>query len=112
MRVSLQALPLNCPVDDAIAHIMGGFGKLDVQQDIRDGLPALAALATRLVTLSNCARAVAQQLLARADLSSYFERLLSTEDAGVWKPEPGAYAYAATQRTTAPADKMLVAVHP
>ena len=72
----------------------------------------LAALATRLVTLSNCARAVAQQLLARADLSSYFERLLSTEDAGVWKPEPGAYAYAATQRTTAPADKMLVAVHP
>ena len=112
LRVSLQALPLNCPVDDAIAHIMGGFGKLDVHQDIRGGLPALAALATRLVTLSNGARAVAQQLLARADLSSYFERLLSTEDAGVWKPAPGAYAYAATQCTTAPADMMLVTVHP
>ncbi|MGV8965826.1 MAG: haloacid dehalogenase type II [Cellulomonas sp.] len=112
LRASLQGRPLNRTVDDAITHIMGGFAELDVHPDIRDGLPALSALGTRLVTLSNGARVVAEQLFARAGVSDQFERLLSVEDAGVWKPAPGAYAYAAAQCGTAPAEMMLVAVHP
>ena len=112
LRASLPAWPLNRPVEEAIAHIMGGFGELDVHVDVREGLPALSALGTRLVTLSNGARVVAEQLFARAGVSSHFERLLSVEDAGVWKPAPAAYAYAAAQCDVAPGDMMLVAVHP
>ena len=38
--------------------------------------------------------------------------MLSVEDAGVWKPAPGAYAYAADRCGVDVADLMLVAVHP
>ena len=41
-----------------------------------------------------------------------FERLLTVEDAGVWKPAPGAYAHALAECGVEAADAMLVAVHP
>ena len=92
LRTSLEGLDLNRALDDAIGHIMAGFGELSVHDDVMDGLPALVAIGARLVTLSNGARIGADQLLARAGLGRLFELLLSVEDAGVWKPAPGAYA--------------------
>ena len=112
LRASLHGLPLGRTVDEAIEHIMGGFDELTVHRDVRDGIPALAALDTRLVTLSNGAATVAQRLFERAGIGEHFERLLSVEDAGVWKPAPGSYAYAARQCGVEPIDMMLVAVHP
>jgi 2-haloacid dehalogenase len=38
--------------------------------------------------------------------------LLSVEQAGVWKPAPGAYGYALATCGVDAADTMLVAVHP
>ena len=55
---------------------------------------------------------VAAGLLERAGVAELFERLLSVEDAGVWKPAAGAYRYAAQQLDTHPTQMMLVAVHP
>jgi len=112
LRASLDALPLNRTVDEAIEHIMSGFDELPVHDDVRYGIPALAVLDTRLVTFSNGAAIVALRLLERARLGEHFERLLSVEDAGVWKPEPGAYAYAVQKCNVEPIDTMLVAVHP
>jgi 2-haloacid dehalogenase len=112
LRSSLAGLPLNRTVDEAIAHIMGGFDELDVHSDVAPGLPALGALGSRLVTLSNGEVSVAEQLVARAGVSGYFERQLSTEDAGFWKPAPAAYAYAAGRCRARPSTMMLVAVHP
>jgi len=112
LRASLGSLPLNRTVDEAIEHIMGGFDELTVHPDVLDGIPALAALTTRLVTLSNGAATVAQRLFERTGIGEHFERLLSVEDAGIWKPAPGAYAYAAQQCSVEPIDMMLVAVHP
>ena len=83
-----------------------------MHEDVRYGIPALAVLDTRLVTFSNGAAIVAVRLLERARLGEHFERLLSVEDAGVWKPAPGAYAYAAQKCGVEPLDAMLVAVHP
>jgi 2-haloacid dehalogenase len=112
LRSSLAGLPLNRPVDDAIARIMGGFNELDVYSDVPAGLAALGSLGPRLVTLSNGEVSVAERLFARAGMSGHFERQLSTEDAGFWKPAPAAYAYAAGRCRTRPAAMMLVAVHP
>ena len=112
LRASIGSLPLNRTIDQAIEHIMGGFDELTVHPDVLDGIPALAALPARLVTLSNGAANVAQRLFERAGLGEHFERLLSVEDAGIWKPAPGAYAYAAQQCGVEPIDLMLVAVHP
>ena len=112
LRATLDGLPLNRTTDEAIEHIMGGFDELTVHDDVQDGIPALAALDTRLVTLSNGAVSVAQRLFQRAGIGQHFERLLSVEDAGIWKPALGAYVYAAQQCGVEPVDMMLVAVHP
>lgn len=112
LRATLDGPPLNRNTDEAIEHIMGGFDELTVHNDVQDGIPALAALHTRLVTLSNGAVSVAQRLFERAGIGQHFERLLSVEDAGIWKPAPGAYAYAVQQCGVEPIDMMLVAVHP
>jgi 2-haloacid dehalogenase len=112
LRATLDGPPLNRTIDEAIEHIMAGFDELTVHNDVQDGIPALAALRTRLVTLSNGAVSVAQRLFERAGIGQHFERLLSVEDAGIWKPAPGAYAYAAQQCGVEPIDMMLVAVHP
>lgn len=112
LRTSLAGLPLNRTVDEAVAHIMGGFDELDLHSDVPEGLSTLVALGPRLVTLSNGEVSVAERLFARAGVSGHFERHLSTEDAGIWKPAPAAYAYAAGRCRARPATMMLVAVHP
>ena len=112
LRSNLEMLPLNRSLDAVVAHIMGGFDELDVHSDVPEGLPALEALGPRLVTLSNAEVSVAERLFARAGVSGHFERHLSTEDAGIWKPAPAAYAYAAGRCRSRPAAMMLVAVHP
>lgn len=112
LRASLRGLPLNRTTDEAIEHVMGGFDELALHHDVSDGIPTLAALGIRLVTLSNGAASVAERLLERAGIGGHFERLLSVEDAGVWKPAPAAYAYAGQQCGVEPLNMMLVAVHP
>lgn len=112
LRSHLGGQHLSCTVDDAVTHIMGAFDELDVHGDVTAGLTALAALGPRLVTLGNAEAAIAERLFARAGLGGYFERHLSTDDAGMWKPSPAAYAYAAGRCRSRPASMMLVAVHP
>ncbi len=91
---------------------MEGFGGLHVHPDVPDGIRALSDLGIRLVTLSNGSASVAEGLFERAGIRDHFERLLSVEDADMWKPAPGAYAYALEQCRVDPMDAMLVAVHP
>lgn len=104
--------PLNRPLDEAIEHIMDGFAGLTVHADVPGGIRALAELGIRMVTLSNGSAAVAQRLLTDAGLDHAFESFLSVEQAGIWKPAPGAYAYALRMCEVDPMDAMLVAVHP
>lgn len=75
--------------------------------------PAIStSTGARLVTLSNGGASVAEGLLTRAGVRDLFEAVLSVEDAGVWKPAPGSYRYAASRCGTDIAAMMLVAVHP
>lgn len=112
LRVGLESHPLDRPLDEAIDHVMQGFSALGVHADVPEGIRALSELGLRLVTLSNGSAGVAESLLHRAGLEDRFERLLSVENAGVWKPARGAYAYALAQCGVAPMDAMLVAMHP
>jgi 2-haloacid dehalogenase len=112
LRISLHGLSLSRGTEEAVEHIMAGFAGLGVHADVPDGIRALSALGTRLVTLSNGAASVAEGLLDRAGIRDHFEALLSVEQAGTWKPAAGAYAYALEQSGVDPMDAMLVAVHP
>ena len=62
-----------------------------------NGLDLLHEDGFRLVTLSNGAASVADRLLTSANVRDRFERLLSVEDAGAWKPSARAYEYAAQE---------------
>ncbi len=112
LRVGLHGLPLNRGAADAVSHIMDGFAGLPVHADVPDGIGGLGGLGIRLVTLSNGSAAVAEALFDRAGIREHFERLLTVEDAGRWKPAPEAYAYALQQCGVDPEEAMLVAVHP
>lgn len=112
LRAGLEGLPLTRSLEDSVAHIMGGFGELGVHDDVPEGIRRLSELGIRLITLSNGSTMVAQRLLEEAGLRDRFEQLLSVEEAGIWKPAAGAYAYALDQCGVDPMDAMLVAVHP
>jgi 2-haloacid dehalogenase len=112
LRTILAGLPLTRDLDAAVEHVMNGFNALDVHPDVPDGVRALKESGRRLVTLSNGSAGVADGLLTRAGIRQEFDLLLSVEDAGVWKPAPGSYAYAARTCGVEPAEMMLVAVHP
>jgi 2-haloacid dehalogenase len=112
LRVMLARMPLNRDIDDAVEHIMDGFSSLAVHPDVPEGIRALAELGIRLVTLANGSASIARRLLADAGLEDAFESFLSVEQAGVWKPAPGAYAYAISACEINAADAMLVAAHP
>lgn len=113
LRVLLPKAMPNRPLDAAVDHVMGGFSSLELHPDV---VPAVRALKVdegrRLVTLSNGAASIAEGLLGEADLRDQFERVLSVEDAGAWKPARRAYEYAAEVCAVPPEDMMLVTVHP
>ena len=112
LRSTLAGAGIAGSLEEAVDHVMAGFGTLGVHPDVAEGVAALADQGIRLVTMSNGSASVAQGLLERAGLSDRFEALLSVEGAGIWKPAAGAYRYAVEQCGVAPGDGMLVAVHP
>lgn len=97
---------------DAVRHVLDGLGSLGVHPDVVDGVRALQALDIELVTLSNGAASVAEGLLERAGIREQFSRLLSVEDAGVWKPAAAAYEHALSECGVSADEALLVAVHP
>lgn len=112
LRSVLAGVALDRSLDDAVDHVMAGFAALPVHPDVPDGVRALRKLGLRLVTLTNGSTDVAERLLSEAGVREEFERLMSVEQAGVWKPAAGAYDYAARSCDVPPAAMMLVAVHP
>ncbi len=99
-------------VDAAVQTVMDGFSGLPLHPDVECGVRALRSAGHRLVTLSNGAAAVAERLLTRHGIADQFERLLSVQDAPAWKPASTAYRHALEVCAVAPAEAMLVAVHP
>ena len=99
-------------VEDDVQHVMSGFTSLAVHPDVVQGVRALRALDVRLVTLSNGASSVAEDLLERAGITDCFTDLLSVSEAPAWKPAQSAYEHALRCCAVEPAEAMLVAVHP
>lgn len=112
LRGLLAPLGRVADTEQAIDHIMGAFVALPLHPDVPAGVRALREARFRLVTLTNGATRIPEQLLTRAGLEGYFERFLSVEDAGVWKPAAASYAYAATACDVALEHMVLVASHP
>jgi len=103
---------VRCRLEEAKKALLGAFAGLPLHTDVAPGLRDLAAAGFRLVTLSNGASTVAGSLFRTAGVAGVFERLLSVDDAPVWKPGAGSYRWAADSCGVDPSEMMLVAVHP
>jgi 2-haloacid dehalogenase len=112
LRVQLSESNLNRSVEEAVKQVMDGFATLELQPDVVNGVNRLHEDGFRLVTLSNGAVSFAERLLASGNIRDRFERLMSVEEAGAWKPSSQAYEYAASECDTKPSDMLMVAVHP
>lgn len=62
LRSHLQGRGLDRELDDAVEHVMSGFLGLGLHPDVAPGVRALRAAGLRLLTLSNGAGSVAEQL--------------------------------------------------
>lgn len=112
LRGLLSGTPLSRPLDEAVAHVLGGVPLLDVHPDVPEGLRALADAGLRVVTLTNGSLSQSERLLERAGVADLVEQRLSVDDAGRWKPHPDAYSYAA-RAVGVPLERCaMVAVHP
>lgn len=112
LRGVLTGTSLDRDLDDAVSHVLSGFGSLELHPDVADGVRHLRAVGLRLVTLTNGAVQVAQGLFERGGIRDEFEALLSVEDAPAWKPALAAYEYAAEFCGVPITEMLLVAVHP
>ncbi len=99
-------------VDAAVDHVMAGMQELEVHGDVPEGVRALHGAGLTLITLTNGATATTDGLLTRAGLREHFDRLLSVEDAGAWKPARAAYEHAVRETGRPAGELLLVAVHP
>lgn len=108
----LEALSLRGDPRAAAEHVLARFRQLDVHPDVEAGVRALRSAGLALVTLSNGSADIGEELLRRAGLRDEFERVLSVEEPGSWKPARAAYLYAAEVCDVEPSDMVLVAVHP
>lgn len=98
--------------DAAIDHVLGSFTTLDLHSDVTEGLRELHGRGTRMATLTNGSASIPESLLSRARVDDVMERILSVDDAGIWKPHADAYRYAVEAMGATAADTMLVAAHP
>lgn len=112
LRGLLWQQPADRDTDAAVRHVLDGFSSLTLHPDVPGGVRALADAGLRLVTLTNGATKVAEQLLTTSGVRDRFERLMSVDDADRWKPARQSYAYAARQCHVPVGEMLLVAVHP
>lgn len=112
LRALLSDKPVHRGPDAGVSHVLAAFDAFEVHGDVAGGIEALVAAGPRLAALSNASVETTAKLLARAGLAEPFEHLLSVADAGAWKPARDAYVYAANVCAVAPADMLLVSVHP
>src|SRR5262245_50725265 len=101
---------LKLPFDETDIHrIMEGWHELKPFADAVPGLKRLRAK-YKLIVLSNGEREYLAEVVKNR-IRFDFDRLISVEDVGVFKPSPQVYRYAARVLKAEPCDLMMVSAH-
>lgn len=111
LRSMLLVEGLNA-TDATVTSVLSGFTQLHAHPDVAPGLRWLRDLGFRLVTLTNGAAAMSEQMFVEAGVLHLLEHRLDVSMPGRWKPHATAYRYAAEVCRTEVDRMALVAVHP
>lgn len=96
---------------DRRSALLGGFAGLSAHGDVAPALDTLRAAGYRTVAFTNSSRDLVTAQVTHAGLMPKFDALVSVEDTGSFKPDPGVYAFAAEHMDRRPGDLRLVAAH-
>jgi 2-haloacid dehalogenase len=92
-------------------EILQRFRQVPAFPDAAPALQRLHSAKIRLVVLTNTARKAAQHAIESAGLNTFFEDVISAEDAGRLKPAADPYLLAAKKCKVKPRNLLLVAAH-
>lgn len=96
---------------DVAREVVSGMRRLPPHPDVVDGLAALAGAGYRLVTLTNGSSEAAAAQMSSSGLGRFFERSMSVDSVGRFKPAPEVYLHAAAVCDVDIDRMMLVAAH-
>jgi 2-haloacid dehalogenase len=85
---------------------------LDPFADVRPGLERLRQAGLKIVALSTGIKADLLGMFERAKMTDCFDAVITNKEAGIYKPHPRAYTYAAERLGAAPGEIRMVAAHP
>lgn len=98
--------------EQAVAHVLAGFGEVVPHPDVATGLAALQAAAIPAVALTNGSAEVTRDALARAGLTHLVAAVHDVTEVGRWKPAPDAYRWLLEVHGVPPEQAVMVAIHP
>jgi len=85
---------------------------LEPFNDVRPGLERLRGVGIEIIALSTGLKDDLLRMFARAKLQDCFDAVITNKEAGIYKPHPRAYLYAAERLGVAPSAIRMVAAHP
>lgn len=94
-----------------VEYVVEGFSTLPTFDDVAPALKKIADAGVSVGCLTVNSPDKTRRFLEGAGLMGYVDHIVTAQDAGVWKPHPDIYRFAA-QRMNTPIDRLaLVAVH-
>ena len=97
-------------VDD-LRSLLDLLRYLPLKEGVQEGLSELSNLNFRLVAFTNISTAVINERMQRTGLISYFEKVLSVDKCGKYKPHSECYQWAAKTLATQPDEILMVSAH-
>ncbi|ORB95403.1 haloacid dehalogenase, type II [Mycobacterium persicum] len=97
--------------EDAVGHVMAGFGALPPPPDAEPAMRTLADSGISLACLSNGTAEATMDFLNRSSLGRYVDQVISVAEVRSWKPASPVYTHAAGVIGHRPEELALVAVH-
>jgi 2-haloacid dehalogenase len=84
---------------------------LPAHKDVPEALASLKQAGYRLVTLTNSSNKGVEAQMTNSGLKQYFEKLLSVEDVGLYKPHSRVYTWASRKMEVRTNESMMIAAH-
>ncbi len=97
--------------DDQRSQILATFANLNAHPDVVPALERLRGAGYRTVAFSNSSLTLVTSQITNAGLAEHYDDIVSVEETGSFKPDPGVYRFVAGRLGKAEADLRLIATH-
>lgn len=110
-RQALRTDTDHTATEEDIDYVLEGFGQLPAHPDAEPALRLLSEAGLRVGCLTVGSAENTARFLEQAGLARHVDRVVTAEQAGIWKPAPSIYRVTANELGTSPENMALVAVH-